>query len=154
PPQWLWYGHLLRGAQEIMTGAKGLGKSQIHCSLVACVTTGRDWPDGTATDHPPGIVIMVTAEDALDQVVLPRLVAGGADITRVAFLKKIKKDGKSRMFLLSEDLEALEKKIRQVNAVFVTIDPITAFMGRIDAKSATDVRGQLGPLQDLAERTN
>ena len=37
----------------------------------------------------------------------------------------------------------------------VTIDPITAYMGgKVDSHSATDVRSQLGPLADLAERTN
>jgi hypothetical protein len=35
----------------------------------------------------------------------------------------------------------------------ITIDPITAYMGgKVDSHRATDVRGQLGPLADLAER--
>jgi AAA domain len=35
----------------------------------------------------------------------------------------------------------------------VTVDPITAFMGgKVDTHKATDVRSQLGPLADLAER--
>src|SRR5262245_51096875 len=37
----------------------------------------------------------------------------------------------------------------------VCIDPITAYMGgRTDSHKATEVRAQLGPLKDLAERTN
>jgi AAA domain len=37
----------------------------------------------------------------------------------------------------------------------VTIDPITAYMGgRMDSHKATEVRAQLGPLKDFAERTN
>jgi hypothetical protein len=37
----------------------------------------------------------------------------------------------------------------------ITIDPITAYMGgKLDSHRATDVRGQLGPLADLAERTD
>jgi hypothetical protein len=39
PPQWLWEGHLIRGGQELLTGLKGLGKSTVHCSLIACATT-------------------------------------------------------------------------------------------------------------------
>ena len=76
PLQWLWQGHLLRGAQELMTGIKGLGKSQVHASLVARATNGCDWPDG-APGCEPGNVIMVTAEDLLEQVVVPRLMAAG-----------------------------------------------------------------------------
>jgi putative DNA primase/helicase len=35
----------------------------------------------------------------------------------------------------------------------VTIDPITAYMGgKLDSHRATDVRSQLGPIKDLAER--
>ena len=60
------------------------------------------------------------------------------------------------MFLLSEDLEQLEVMIRKVgNVRLITIDPITAYMGsKIDSHRATDVRGQLGPLADLAERAD
>jgi AAA domain len=60
------------------------------------------------------------------------------------------------MFLLSEDIEQLEVMIRKIGNVWlITIDPITAYMGgKIDSHRATDVRGQLGPLADLAERAN
>ena len=63
-----------------------MGKSQIHCSEVACATTGQRWPNGERGPK-PGNVIMVVCEDALDQVVVPRLIAVGADWNRVKFLK-------------------------------------------------------------------
>jgi hypothetical protein len=150
---WGWRGHLLRGALELTTGMKGLGKSQVHCSEIACFTTTRAWPDGTASG-PAMNVIMVTAEDTLDQDIKPRLIAAGADINRIFVLKKIKRDNKRRMFLLGEDLDILEQIIRDVDDVaLVTLDPITAYMGKVDSHRATDVRGQLGPLADMAERT-
>jgi hypothetical protein len=152
---WLWQGHILRGSQELLTGIPGNGKSQIHCAFVAYVTTGSTWPDG-CNGGPPGNVIMLTAEDCLDQTIVPRLIAAGANRDRVFVLKKIRKDNKERMFLLGEDLEELERMIVQLGDVrLVTIDPITAFMGsggKVDSHRATDVRGQLGPLADLAER--
>src|SRR5262249_14946817 len=46
-----------------------------------------------------------------------------------------------------------ERMIKDIGEVgLVGIDPITAFMGKVDSHRATDVRGQLGPLADLAER--
>jgi DNA polymerase I-like protein with 3'-5' exonuclease and polymerase domains len=152
---WLWYGHILRGSQELLTGIPGGGKSQIHCALVAAVTTGGIWPDG-CNGIPPGNVIMLTAEDCLDQTIVPRLIAAGANRDRVFILKKIRKDNRERMFLLNEDLEQLEQMIKKIGDVWLTtMDPITAYMGgKIDSHRATDVRGQLGPLADLAERTN
>jgi DNA polymerase I-like protein with 3'-5' exonuclease and polymerase domains len=152
---WLWPGHILRGSQELLTGIPGNGKSQIHCAFVAYVTTGGTWPDG-CNSAPAGNVIMLTAEDCLDQTIVPRLIAAGADRDRVFVLKKIKKDNKERMFLLNEDLEELGRMIAQVGDVrLITIDPITAYIGsgsKFDSHRATDVRGQLGPLADLAER--
>jgi hypothetical protein len=151
--RWLWTGHLLRGAQELTTGIPGLGKSQVQCGYIACVTTGRPWPNGESGTAPAD-VIMITAEDALDQEVVPRLIAAGADLNRVHIVKAIKIDDKtSRRFLLAEDLDQLAMKVVQIgNVGLVTLDPITAYMGgKIDSHKTTQVRSQLGPLKDFAE---
>jgi len=155
PIDWIWEGHLQRGALELMTGLPGLGKSQVHCSFVARVTTKLAWPNGEDSG-PASNVIMLTAEDTVDQAVVPRLQAAEADVSRVHILKCIKSDGKDRQFLLGEDLDILEKMVVQIGSVaLVTIDPITAYLGgRMDSHKATEVRSQLGPLKDFAERTN
>jgi putative DNA primase/helicase len=156
PKDWLWEGHLLRGAQELLTGVPGLGKSQVQICYVACTTTGNTWPNGVRGGAPAN-VIMLTAEDVLDQEVVPRLRAAGADLNRVQFLKCIKTDAKSkRQFLLGEDLDQLEKAVADVgNVGLITIDPITAYMGgKMDSHKTTEVRSQLGPLKDFAERVN
>ena len=152
---WLWQGHILRGSQELLTGVPGGGKSQIHCAFVAYATTGGAWPDG-CNGAPAGNVIMLTAEDCLDQTIVPRLIVAGADRDRVHLLKKIRRDNKERMFLLGEDLDMLAEMIAKLGDVrLITIDPITAYMGhKLDSHRATDVRGQLGPLADLAERSD
>ena len=152
---WVWLGHLLRGSLELLTGIPGLAKSQVHCQYVACATTGQMWPDGM-NGIPAGNVIMLTAEDCLDQILVPRLIAAGANLERVRILKKIRKDNKDRMFLLGEDLEVLAKAIADVGDVrLVTLDPITAYMGgKLDSHRATDVRSQLGPVAELAERVD
>jgi len=63
---------------------------------VANVTTGRPWPDGTEGTQ-VGSVIMLTAEDCLDQIIVPRLIAAKADLDRVHILKNIRKDDKDRI---------------------------------------------------------
>ena len=99
---------------------------------------------------------MLTAEDCLDQILIPRLLAAKADLERIHILKRIRKDAKERMFLLNEDIELLAKVIASVGDVRLTmLDPITAYMGgRLDSHRATDVRSQLGPLMELAERAD
>jgi DNA polymerase I-like protein with 3'-5' exonuclease and polymerase domains len=154
--KWLWPGHLVRGNLELMTGIKGLGKSQIQCQYIAHVTTGRAWPNGV-----PGIapcrVIMLTAEDNTADTLKPRLMAADADLDLIGVLTKIRRNNRDELFLLSEDLNELEKAIRDYGDVgLVTIDPITAYMGggkNFDSHRVTDVRSQLTPLKELAERT-
>jgi AAA domain len=125
---WVKWWDILRGSQELLTGVPGGGKSQIHCAFVAYVTTGTAWPDG-CNGASPGNVIMLTAEDCLDQTIVPRLIAAGADRDRVFILKKIRKDNRERMFLLSEDIADLERMITKTGDVrLITIDPITAYM--------------------------
>src|SRR5262249_2303692 len=116
PIDWLWEDHLARGSLEIMTGLPGEGKSQVQVQYVACVTTGRAWPNGK-NGIERGSAIMLTAEDNLAQIVKPRLMAAGADCDRVRFLPIIRKDKKDRMFLLAEDLELLEEAINEVDDV-------------------------------------
>jgi AAA domain len=149
---WLWEGHLACGHQEITTGMPDVGKSQIQMNLIACATARRRWPNGAPAIEPVN-VIMLTAEDVTDQVVVPRLVAAGADLSRVHILNLIKTDERERRFLLGEDLERLERTMNKIGDVrLVALDPITAYMGRLDSNSPTDVRSQLGPLGLMAER--
>ncbi len=152
PPDYLWAGHLARGTLELLTGLPGVGKSQIQCHYTACATTGRLWPNGTNGSGTHN-VIMMTAEDVLDQTLIPRLIAAGADLNRVQILKSIRRDDKDQMFLLAEDLAELENMIRDIGDVgLICLDPITAYMGgKIDSHRATDVRSVLSPLKDVAE---
>jgi hypothetical protein len=87
---------------------------------------------------------MVTAEDTKDQVIVPRLMAAGADLSRITFLEAIKQDDKERMLLLGEDIEVLEQAIKDIgNVCLVAIDPITAFMGKMNPNSVTDALSYL-----------
>ena len=131
------------------------GKSQLQIDLMARVTTGAAWPDG-APGVEPMDVVMLTAEDALDQEVVPRLSAAKADLKRVHIIKKIRKDNKDRQFLLGEDLDQLKELVRDIGDVgLICIDPITSYMGgKVDSHNNTEVRSQLGPLKDFAEATN
>lgn len=152
--KWLWQGHLLCGALELLTGMPGLGKSQVQISYIACATAALPWPDGAPPCQPVN-VIMLTAEDTIAEEVRPRLMAAKADCERIFIFNKIRKDGKDRQFLLGEDLDEIEKNAIEIgNVGLITIDPITAYMGgKIDSHKATEVRSQLGPLKDFSERT-
>jgi AAA domain len=104
---------------------------------------------------PHGRVLWLNAEDDPKRTIIPRLVAAGADISRVAFINATKtNDGSERPFSLITDLAILKKTAEQIgDVVLVIIDPVSAYLGtkRVDGRSATDVRSVLTPLKDLAE---
>jgi hypothetical protein len=153
---WLWPNRIPRGAQTINTGLPGTGKSQQLIDVIAHVTTGTPWPDGTQC--PCGYAILLTAEDQLATTIKPRLMAAGANCDRVFTLPTIHVDAKnSRAFLLTEDLDELDRRlVERPETLLVGIDPVTAYMGagKIDSHKTTDVRGVLGPLAALAEKHN
>lgn len=154
--RWLWQWHLKRGSIEILAGEPGLGKTQILLSHVATITAGKPWPNGDPAPAVRQKMIMLVAEDNLDDELNPRLLAAGADVEHVRVLKCIRKDENDEHFIVSEHLVELENAIKELGDVaLVTIDPITSFLGtsnKIDSHKAQDVRSVLRGLQDVLER--
>ena len=147
---WLWLNHLARGKIAMLTGESALGKSQTSINLAATLTTAGDWPDGAAA--PSGSVIILSAEDAIDDTIVPRLAAAGADLGRVHCLKCIKVEGQTRSFSVQAHTDLIAQKVRELGDVaLVIIDPISAYLGsEIDSHKITDVRAALLPLEQFA----
>jgi hypothetical protein len=151
PVEWLWLNHLARGKLTMLSGPSELGKSTIAIDCAARLSNGDMWPDGMPA--PLGSSIILSSEDAASDTIVPRLVAAGAELARVHLLKFTMTDGKLRTFSLQTDLEALGEKIRGIGDVaLIIIDPVTAYLGKIDGHQTSDVRGVMEPLQQFAER--
>jgi DNA polymerase len=152
--RWLWRNHLPIGALELNAGKVGIGKGLLLCDLIARITTGRAWPDGSPGSE-PGSVIILTAEDRAEDYVR-RLAAAGADRNKAYVLEYVRRNGRDELFLLAEDLDKLEQACRDIGDTrLVAFDPITAYMGSgrgFDSHRASDVRAQLHPLKASAER--
>jgi len=153
---WLWPGHLPRAKIVSFIGDPDLGKSFLTLDFAARISVGGKWPDGT--DAPLGDVVLLTAEDGLDDTVVPRLVAMGADRGRVHALTAIREKDRERSFSLASDIEQLDQAIAAINAGggvvrLVVIDPISAYLGAgTDSHVDASVRGVLAPVAQLAER--
>ena len=85
--RWLWDAWLPRGVVTLMDGNPGVSKSTLVADLVARITTGRGWPDGTAGDGRPGRAMWITTEDDPGRVLRPRIEAAGGDASLVRFVK-------------------------------------------------------------------
>ena len=146
--QWIWDGYLARGKVTLLCGDPGLGKSQLALDLAARVTIGSHFPNGPRA--PQSSVLLLTSEDGLADTVAPRLIAAGADLSRISTLDH-NAVGQDR-FSLKVHLAELAQMIDQVGDVqLVVIDALSSYLGDIDANSQNDVRNVIDPLSQLAE---
>jgi putative DNA primase/helicase len=150
--QWLWPNRFALGKLGILAGLPDEGKGQVFANMAATVSQGGEWPCGEGA-APQGNVLLLTAEDDIEDTVVPRLVAAGADLDRIEIVKMVRDRANKRMFSLVTDLELLRQKIVGVGDVkLVQIDPITAYLGnaKMDSYRTNDVRAVLSPVVDLA----
>ena len=144
--EWLWEGYIPVGKLTILQGDSGKGKTMAMLNLIAAFTTGRDLldPPGSPQIREPINVIYQTAEDGLADTVKPRLVAAGADCSRVSVIYEGER-------MLSMTDERLIWAIRETDAGLVVLDPIQAYLGEnVDMHRANEVRPRLKHLGDIA----
>jgi putative DNA primase/helicase len=102
-----------------------------------------------------GDVIVMSAEDGVQDTIIPRLMAAGANRERVHILSAATKpDGTGRKtFSLKTDVDLLEEMARKIGTVrLIIVDPISAYMGGSDGNGNVETREVLEPLADMANR--
>jgi putative DNA primase/helicase len=133
------------GAVTLVVGDPGLGKSTWTCLLAARTTSGANGI--------PSSVLMANAEDSPAHVIVPRLAAAGADLSRVEFFTISTGDDEDRPFVLPEDVLRLEAYAKKCGARLVVLDPLAAFLAdAVNTKSDHHVRRALAPLATMAQR--
>ena len=93
--------------------------------MAATISNGGDWPcsEGSTT---VGSVIFLSAEDGIEDTIVPRLMAAGANLDRVHIVASATKpDGTGRKtFSLKTDVDLLEAKAKELADVrFVPLIP-------------------------------
>jgi hypothetical protein len=132
----------------LMVGLDGVGKSTVLYTKAAHGTRGT--LDGIYHGEPINVVI-ASSEDHDASVIVPRLLAAGADLDYVHIVK-VCRDGLTGDIALPDDLDALEDKVLEVDARLLIVDPLVAHLPmNIDSHKAQHIRRVLGPLAHLAE---
>lgn len=151
---WLWPGRLPRGKVVVIDGDPSVSKSTFSNDLTRPVTTGSPWPDGAAGPTPAG-VLLLSAEDDLPSTVVPRLLAAGADLSRVHALTAVAgPDGAPVPPSLPRDIPVIGELIRQHGIALVVVDVFMAYLsGGVDAHRDQDVRVVLHQLAEMADST-
>lgn len=149
--RWLWPGWLAKGKLHILAGAGGTGKTTLLISLIATITTGGRWPDGSSCSTPGNALIWSSEDDPSDTLV-PRLIAAGADLSRVHIIQgRINAQGQADPFDPSNDIGLLRETVQELGGVsLLMLDPVVSAV-KGDMHKANDVRRGLQGVVDFAE---
>lgn len=149
--RWLWDGRIALGTLALIAGREGIGKSTFAYQTAADLTRGH--LPGAYFGTPKGVIVAAT-EDSWEHTIGPRLVAAGADLERVYRVDVRTAGGYTGSLSLPRDIEGMRKRILEVDAAMVLLDPL---MSRLDASLNShvdaEVRVALEPLVALADKT-
>lgn len=146
-PRWVWERRIMVGGTTLMPGREGLGKTAFVGHLAARITRG-DLP-GEWDGH-PGAVVYIGYEDDRSTVLVPRLVAAGADLTRFFFVD-IALGGS---FVLDVDIDRLRDAIvaAGLGVALVIVDPLDSHLGgNVDSHRKAEVQAAIQRLAELAQ---
>jgi hypothetical protein len=155
PVRWLWLYRLAFGAMALLAGDGGIGKSLVLLWIAARVSRGDPWGDGSG-NAPVGDVIILSAEDRTEDTILPRLMAMGADLSRITIMRArvvIRQEGKEAIVspMTFQDRSYWREVFgRRPGCRLFVVDPLASYLGKgvSDARN-NEVRGVLEPF--LAE---
>ena len=152
---WLWTNYLPSNKLVHFGGASGEGKSPVTLDLIARVTAGLPWPDGTPNILGPRSVILMSAEDDIEDTVIPRLELAGANVEKVFEFIVEHTENDSQIELsaaLDRDLNDLVKKAESLDDLaLIVIDPISNYLGSKEMNKEAEVRSLLMPLSKFAQ---
>ena len=153
PIRWLWPNWIAIGKVHCLAGDGGRGKSTVLCDIAARTSRGEAWPDGAQATK-SGSVVILAAEDDVEDTLAPRLLAVGADMNCIFTVRSARKPDQSRRsFNLQIDLARLEELLKDKAGVrLMIIDPISSYLGKVDSHKNAEVRTVLEPLGELAAR--
>lgn len=147
--RWLWRDRMPLGGLSLVAGRGDMSKSTLFAQMCAWITTGD--MKGEYYGMPQNVLYVVN-EDSISQTVIPRMVAHGADMTRVFFLEVQSPLGKDAL-TLPADADRLRDEIRNRHAVGTFIDPLSANVtGR--ANDSRETRNTYQEVNNVAEDTS
>jgi hypothetical protein len=149
PMESIWKSYVRTGEVTLLAAPGGSGKSSVLYSLAAILSHGALMPDGTESDVEKGSTLFAEFEDKRLTLLVPRLIAAGADMSKIA---DITDDG---TFCIPDRLDWLEEQINKAgDCRLVVINPITTASTISINSGAQKIRHLLiHPMEKVAERT-
>lgn len=156
--EWHWQDRIPKAKPTLFTGPPDKGKSLVSLDIIARHTTAAPWPDD-APNPEASEAFILSAEDNPEDTIKPRLVAAGADVSKVHLIDKVKLTQNAKQserdFALDTDLSLLAQKLEaNPRVTLVVIDPITSYLGRANMNREQELRAVLVPIKNLCEKYN
>lgn len=125
----LWCDQFICGVATMIVGTGGVGKTTLMCNLIAHVTRGERFHDGTPCEKGGAVIAFMEDELTLKK----RLLDANVDTKNVVNISTIEVDDigingstKEARFCLPDHIKELEQAIELVNARIVVLDPLAA----------------------------
>ena len=148
---WIWPGRLARGKITLLEGDPGLGKSVLTVEIAALLSRGWLLPNGKSL--PPMGTLFLSAEDGKADTIVPRLIAAGADLSRIPIMDGVRAGNDEAPVAIPEGLPIIEALMRKTGCGLVVVDPLSVFLGEgINENKNQEVRKALAPAKAMLER--
>ncbi len=149
--EWLWHHRIPLGALTLLPGREGTGKSTAGAWLAAQVTQGM--LPGVYEGIPKG-VFYAAREDDWERTIAPRIIAAGADISKV-YRIEVTVSGSVIELTLPEHIDLLRDGIRKHDVALLFIDPLMSVISsKLDTHKDRETRLALEPLAAAAMDTD
>lgn len=142
--EWIYPPYIPKGKVSLICGNPGCGKTTFALALTALLSRGDYLPLSEQRNEPLKILYQ-TAEDGLEDTIIPRLKRFDANFENIAAI-----NNKDLSFI---DYDVIEESILDFGANIIFFDPLQAFIGKSNISSTNEMRTVLGPLSEIANRT-
>jgi hypothetical protein len=155
PVEWAWPNRIAKKKMNVIAGEGKQGKTQMVLAMAAIISKGDEWPDGSGRAD-RGTVIILSAEDDPEDTLAPRLIALGADMSKIKIIKSdfiIRRKGREPEinpvdFQRTTYFRALFRRFPDVQ-LFIA-DPVPSFLGRgVNDHKNAEIRSILTPFLDV-----
>jgi len=157
---WLWPGVVPNGMPTALEGDPGVGKTFVAADIAARVTRGTGFPtygEGDWTGPAQGSVVYISSEGVPDRILVPRLVAAGADLERVEIVEGIcSKRGEFEILDVNQHLPALARRMKNdPSTKLLVIDPLASHLSpKLNMNSSLEMRAAMDCVARFAEEVS
>jgi len=153
PILWLWKNVFPTGVLSIITGNPSVGKTLIAVWLASKLSNGQSFPRCKTALQ--GCTLYMTRESPAKTVLKPRLVAAGADCSKITHISAVyAEDGQEQVFDIGKNVPLMDRELDENPDIKLIVpDPIISFLNPDrDTNSPGIVRNVMDQLAVFADK--